>query len=436
MEPIIAIVGRPNVGKSTLFNRLTRSREALVDDHPGVTRDRLYAHVKYEDRSFTLVDTGGFEDVSDDPLAQKIRSQITSAIDEADGIIFVVDGRQGLIPLDEEIARLLRPYEKKVYLAVNKIDGPELENLAAEFYALGFSPVLPISAAHGYGVRALFDQIMKNLPEIEAGGVEGESIKVAVVGKPNVGKSSLINRILGSERLVVSELPGTTRDSVDIKFKWKGRSYSFIDTAGIRRRARVTEKIEKFSVIKALKSLQRCHIACVLIDASKGISEQDARICGFALDRGRAIIVVLNKWDLVKQDKEKRKWIALNLDRQLNFLSFAPKVRISALTGEGVTALLERINSVYAEYSRTVKTSEVNRVLRDIVKNHPPAMAGGTRPSFSYASQVDTRPPTFVLFVSRPDRIQSAYERYLLNQFRSRLGFTHTPIRIILRRKR
>ncbi|HDM09008.1 MAG TPA: ribosome biogenesis GTPase Der [Desulfobacteraceae bacterium] len=436
MEPVIAIVGRPNVGKSTLFNRLTRSREALVDDRPGVTRDRLYAHVRYDGRSFSLIDTGGFEHTSNDPLAQKIQTQIMSAIKEADGIIFVVDGRQGILPLEQDIARMLRPYEKKVYVAANKIDGPELENLAPEFYALGFSNLFPISAAHGYGVRALLAKILDDLPETRPAEDEPDIIKVAVVGKPNVGKSSLINRILGSERLVVSELPGTTRDSVDTNFEWKGIQYSFIDTAGIRRRTQVKEKIEKFSIIKALKSLQRCHVACVLIDATDGVTEQDARICGYALERGKAIIIVINKWDLVKHDKAKKGELQRSLDRQLGFLSFAPKVKTSALTGEGVVGLFAQINNVYSEFSKSVKTAEVNRVLKEIILRHPPAVVGNKRPGFSYATQVDTRPPTFVVFVNRPEWIQSAYERYLLNQFRSQLGFTLTPIRIILKRKR
>ncbi|RLB85347.1 MAG: ribosome biogenesis GTPase Der [Deltaproteobacteria bacterium] len=436
MEPVIAIVGRPNVGKSTLFNRLTRSREALVDDRPGVTRDRLYAHVRHENRSFSIVDTGGFEDSASDPLAQKVKAQVLSAIEESDGIVFVVDGREGILPLDQDIARMLRPYEKKVYVAINKIDGPGLENLVTEFYALGFPNLFAISAAHGYGIRALLEKILEDLPEAPAVKDNTQAIKVAVVGKPNVGKSSLINRILGSDRLVVSELPGTTRDSVDIHFEWKGKQYSFIDTAGIRRRTRVKEKIEKFSVIKALKSLQRCHLACVLIDATEGVTDQDARICGYALERGKAIVVVISKWDLVKHEQAKKRELERSLDRQLDFLSFAPKVRTSALTGEGIASLFQKIDAVYAEFSRSVKTAEVNRVLKEIVGRHPPAMVGRKRPTFSYASQVDTTPPTFVVFVNRPEWVQSAYERYLLNQFRAKLGFTLTPIRLVFKKKK
>ena len=437
MDPVIAIVGRPNVGKSTLFNRLTRSRDALVDDRPGVTRDRLCAQVSYDDRSFSIIDTGGFEDFTGDPLAQKIQEQIKWAIEEADAIIFMVDGRQGLLPTDEQIARMLRPFEKKVYLAVNKIDGPELEYLAAEFYGLGFPLLFPISAAHGFGVKALIERLLEDLPsypEEEEG--QADRIRVAVVGKPNVGKSSLINRILGSERLVVSEIPGTTRDSVDTHLRWYGRDYTLIDTAGIRRKARVREKIEKFSVIKALRSLDRCHVACVLIDAWQGASEQDARICGYALERGKAVVVVLNKWDLVRDNETKRRYLENSLEMQLGFLDFAPKVRTSAVTGQGIGRLFQYIDQAYGQFSSSVKTSDLNRVLKEIVAKHPPAIVGHKRPNFSYATQVDIKPPTFLIFVNRPEWIQRNYERYLLNQLRSRLGLTLTPIRIIFRKKK
>jgi len=436
MEPVIAIVGRPNVGKSTLFNRLSRSRDALVDDRPGVTRDRLYAYVRHGEATFTLIDTGGFEAFSQDPLTQKIQDQIKLAIEEADRIIFVVDGRQGIMPTDEEIANMLRPFEKKVYLAVNKIDGPELENLSAEFYKFGFDPLFSISAAHGYGVKALISQILQDLPIPPTGQqVKEEAIKVAIVGKPNVGKSSLINRILGTERLVVSDSPGTTRDAVDTPFEWQGRSYLFIDTAGIRRKGRVKEKLEKFSVIKALKSLQRCHVACVLIDANEGVSDQDARICGYALERGKAVVLVINKWDLVKGRASQKKALEDSIDRHLTFLSFAPKIRVSALTGEGVMKLFDRINMVYDHFCSKVKTSTLNKALKEILAKHLPPSVGRNRPKISYATQIGTCPPSFMVFVNRPDWIHFSYERYLLNQFRSCLGLESTPIRILFKKK-
>jgi len=437
MDHVIAIVGRPNVGKSTLFNRITRSRDALVDDRPGLTRDRLCAQAHYDGRSFSIVDTGGFEDFSGDPLGEKIQEQVKSAIKEADAIIFMVDGRQGLLPADEQVARMLRPFEKKVYLAVNKIDGPEFENLAAEFYILGFPFVYPISAAHGFGVKALIERLLEDLPgSPEEEERQTDGIRVAVVGKPNVGKSSLINRILGSERLVVSETPGTTRDSVDTQLSWAGRDYTLIDTAGIRRRARVKEKIEKFSVIKALRSLERCHVACVVIDAWQGIGEQDARISGYALERGKAVVVVLNKWDLVRDDDTKQKYLERSLEMQLGFLGFAPKVRTSAVTGQGIRRLFQYIDKAYGQFSSSVKTSDLNRVMKEIVAKHPPAVVGHKRPNIYYATQVDIRPPTFLVFVNRPEWIQRNYHRYLLNQFRSRLGLPLTPIRIIFKKKK
>jgi len=283
----------------------------------------------------------------------------------------------------------------------------------------------------------LLDKILQDLPashdEMEG---RSDSIKVAVVGKPNVGKSSLINRILGSERLVVSELPGTTRDSVDTHFQWKGKAYTFIDTAGIRRKARVKEKIEKFSVIKALRSLDRCHVACVLVDAAEGITEQDARVCGYALERGRAIVLVINKWDLAKGDESRRKNLQRSMERELAFINFAPKVRTSALTGEGIGKLFQHIDKVYGHFSRSIKTSDLNRALKEIVTKHPAPVVGHRRPNFSYATQVDIRPPTFLVFVNRPEWVQSTYERYLLNQLRSRLGLPLTPIRIIFKRKK
>ena len=339
MTPIIAIVGRPNVGKSTLFNRLCRSRDALVDNRPGDTRDRLYASVSHEGVPFILVDTGGFEDLGTDPLLKEVQGQVKRAIEEADRVIFMVDGRQGVLPGDMEMAQILRMSQKKIFLAVNKIDGGEHEHLILDFYKFGMDPAYPISAAHGYGVRSFMSDLIRGLrrPGIEEQNTD--QIRVAVLGRPNVGKSSLINRILGSDRLVVSELPGTTRDSVDTRFSFGGKDYLLIDTAGIRRKAKIKEKIEKFSVIKALKSLERCHVAVILLDADEGVSEQDSRIAGFAFERGRGLVLAVNKWDLLKGEAQKRTSLENAIDRQLKFISFAPRVNISALTGERVMKL-------------------------------------------------------------------------------------------------
>jgi len=435
MNTLIAIVGRPNVGKSTLFNRLTRSRAALVDDLPGITRDRLYASVEWDSKTFTLVDTGGFDDSEDEPLLQGVRDQVVQAIKEADRIVFMVDGRDGLLPGDERIADVLRRSRKQVFLGVNKLDGPEHQHLTAEFYSLGFDRVYPVSAAHGYGLAAFLTALTEDLEESAKEETPDDLTKVAILGRPNVGKSSLINRIVGSQRLLVSELPGTTRDSVDIHFTLRNRHYVLIDTAGIRRKGRVKEKIEKFSVIKALQSLDRCHVAVVLIDASEGVTDQDAHICGYAFERGRGVILALNKWDLVKKDPEKKKRLADTLDRQVSFLSFAPRVYVSALTGERVKALFDEVNLLQGQLFRRIETSIVNKVLTDAVQKNPPPKMGPGRLKFFYATQTGVMPPAFALFANRPDLVHFTYERYLVNQFREQLELNEVPIRLKFKRK-
>ncbi len=436
MNTLIAIVGRPNVGKSTLFNRLTRSRAALVDDQPGITRDRLYASGEWEGKGFTLVDTGGFDDSEEEPLLQGVRDQVVKAIEEADRILFMVDGRDGLMPLDEKIADVLRRSRKEVFLGVNKADGAEHQHLTADFYGLGFDRVYPVSAAHGYGLAALLDAMTEDLEEEPTKEEAPDDLtKVAIVGRPNVGKSSLVNRIVGSERLLVSELPGTTRDSVDIHFALKGTNYVFIDTAGIRRKGRVKEKIEKFSVIKALQSLDRCHVAVVLIDASEGVTDQDAHICGYAFERGRGVILAVNKWDLVKKDPEMKKRLVDTLDRQMSFLSFAPRLQVSALTGEKVKVLFEKINLLHGQLFRRIDTNVVNKALMGMVQKNPPPKMGRGRLKFFYATQTGVMPPSFALFVNRPDLVHFTYERYLLNQFREQLQLSEVPIRLRFKRR-
>ena len=435
MNTLIAIVGRPNVGKSTLFNRLTRSRAALVDGEPGITRDRLYASVEWESKSFTLVDTGGFDDSEEEPLLQGVRKQVVKAIEEADRIIFMVDGRDGLMPGDEKIADLLRRSRKRVFLGVNKVDGTEREHLTADFYRLGFDRVYPISAAHGYGLATFLSALTEDLAESAKEETPDSLTKVAIIGRPNVGKSSLINRIVGSERLLVSELPGTTRDSVDILFTLRGRNYVFIDTAGIRKKGRVKEKIEKFSVIKALQSLDRCHVAVILMDTAEGVTDQDAHVCGYAFERGRGVILALNKWDLVKKDPEKKKHLADTLDRQLSFLSFAPKLYVSALTGEKINKIFQEIDLLRGQLFSRTETSIVNKVLTDIVQKNPPPKMGSGRLKFLYATQTGVMPPSFAIFVNRPDLVHFSYERYMMNQLREQLGLNQVPIRIKFKKK-
>jgi len=435
MLPIIAIVGRPNVGKSTLFNRLTKKRNALVDDIPGVTRDRLYATIKWEGRNLVLVDTGGFDSSQERALSDRVKKQVEMAIEDADLIILLFDGRTGPVLGDEELLVLLRRSEKKVFYVVNKIDGPEHEYLSLEFYSLGMERVFPISSAHGYGIGSLMEQVIRDLPVSEQLQEEEGQIKIAIIGRPNVGKSSLINRIIGSDRLVVSELPGTTRDSVDISFEREGKSYLLIDTAGIRRRTRVKERIEKFSIIKALRAINRCHISVILLDSKAGIYDQDARICGYALERGCGMVIAFNKWDLIKNNPSLIRSLENAIDRQLRFVSFVPTINISALTGERVKKLFKLIDTVWAQYHSHVSTPAINRVLENIVKKHPPPFIGGRRPKFFYATQVSVHPPAFIIFVNRPDSVHASYERYLVNQFRDRFGLNLIPVKIFFKER-
>jgi GTP-binding protein len=435
MASLIVIVGRPNVGKSTLFNRLSRSKDALVDNRPGITRDRLYAQISYEGISFTLMDTGGFDYEGEDPLFDKVRDQVKRAIQEADRVIFMVDGRQGVMPGDEEIADLLRRSQKKTFVVVNKIDGPEHDHLTLDFYSLGAESAYPISAAHGYGLKSFMHEVVKDLPKSEIESNSDNRIRVAVLGRPNVGKSSMVNRILGTDRLLVSELPGTTRDAVDTPFSWRGKEYLLVDTAGIRRKAKVREKIEKFSVVKALKSLERCHVATILLDASEGVLEQDARICGYAFEQFKGVVLAVNKWDLIKGDTQKRDSLDDAITRELKFISYAPRVNLSALTGERVMKLFEKIDLVDKQSSHTFSTGAVNRAFQDMVKEHPPPRIGRGRLKLFYATQIGTRPPTFVVFVNRPDMIHFSYERFLINQLRTHFQLDHAPIRLQFRKR-
>ena len=436
MTSIVAIVGRPNVGKSTLFNRLSRSRDSIVDNHPGVTRDRLYASVYWEDSHFTVIDTGGFDDQDDSILLSHVKEQIIKAVEEADRVIFMMDGLKGLMPGDEDIADILRRFGKKIFIVVNKIDGPEHENLAHDFYRLGVDKVYPVSSAHGYGLKTLMEDLTSDLPKQESFAEDDDRIRVAILGRPNAGKSSLINKILGFDRVLVSELPGTTRDSIDILFSWKDREYVLIDTAGIRRKSRVKEKLDKYSMIKSLKSLDRCHVAVILLDAGEGIAEQDARICGYAIDRGRGIVLAVNKWDLIKKDPDMKKALDGAIERQLNFSSFAPRINLSALTGERVKKLFKLINMVYDQSSIRVGTGEANRAIEEMIRKRPPPRTGKTQLKFFYATQISIRPPTFVVFVNKPNMVHFSYKRFMINSFREKFGLDNTVIRLIFRERK
>jgi GTP-binding protein len=434
MKPIVAIVGRPNVGKSTFFNRVTGTRKALVDNFPGVTRDRHYSDAVWNGVDFTLVDTGGFSGDDEDDFAHRIRSQILQAIEDADVIILLLDGKSGISPFDEDVVRILRPLSQPVFFAVNKIDGVEQEVKLYDFYKLGIRKLYPISAEHRYGITDFLDDLTEILPKTDTEEA-GDVVRLAVVGKPNVGKSSLINRMLGQQRLLVSDMPGTTRDAIDSLCKINEKPYLLIDTAGIRRKARVSKKLEKFSIIKALRSLDRCDVALIVIDAHQGITEQDINIAGYAFDRGCGCIFVLNKWDLVEKDSKTAKEYYDRLRMQAKFLSFAPMTTISALTGQRVFKIFDIVEEVFKQYTLRMGTGQLNRIFEQAILQNEPSLYRGRRLKFYYATQISTRPPTFVCFVNYPDAVHFSYRRYLINQIRGKAGLDKTPIRIIFRKR-
>jgi GTP-binding protein len=430
MLPVIALVGRPNVGKSTLFNRMTRTRDALVADVPGLTRDRKYGDGRVGERPFIVIDTGGLSGDSDD-LDGLMAQQAWQAIGEADLLFFLVDARDGLNAGDEAIAEALRRTGKPLMLVVNKTDGVDTDSAMAEFYTLGLGDMHPIAAAHGRGVTTLMELAMAQLPEsIEAPGEAGDddSIRVAVVGRPNVGKSTLINRILGEERVLAFDRPGTTRDSIFIPFVRDGVAYTLIDTAGVRRRARVQETIEKFSVIKTLQAIDAAHVVILVLDAQQEISEQDASLAGYIAEKGRALIVAVNKWDGL--DVHERNQIVDQLDRRLPFLGFAATRFISALHGSGVGDLFPYIQKAYTSAMCELPTPRLTDILERAVQEHQPPLVRGRRIKLRYAHQGGRNPPVIVIHGNQTERVPATYKRYLVNAFREALKLTGTPIRI------
>jgi GTP-binding protein len=427
------VVGRPNVGKSTLFNRLVGQRRALVRDVPGVTRDRLYGQVAFERWQATVIDTGGFDPSSEEPLIEGVRRQVLAAVAEADLVLFVVDARAGVTGLDAEIARVLRRSDRPVVLVANKVDAGGLESAVAELYRLGFGEPLPVSAEHGRGVAEMLEVVRAHTPQESASPVPRGAVHLAVIGRPNVGKSSLVNAMIGAERVLVDAAPGTTRDAVDTAFEHGGRPYVLVDTAGIRRKGRVSEALEKLSVVMALRSLERCQVALLVLDASEGLTAQDAHIGGYAHEAGRAVVLVVNKWDLVPPGMVRKAEVVDQLRERLPFVDYAPVCFTSATESQGIAELFDTVDTVAGAAQRRVSPAEATSALRQAIARRPVSV-GGEALTLQSATQVAVAPPTFALRVNRPDQVHFSYERYLVRSLRLAFGFEGSPIRLSLRR--
>ena len=432
-RPLVVIVGRPNVGKSTLFNRIVGHRTAIVDDVSGVTRDRNMAECDYQNRIFTLVDTGGLDMNAADAIVEQIKYQTQTAIGEADLVIAVMDGRAGLSPLDADLAKLLRPVAKPVFLAVNKIDTPQAEPLLADFYRLGVQKIFPISAEGGLGVDELLEALLPYLPQAPDDQVQEEVPRIAVVGRPNVGKSTLVNVILGEQRLIVSDIPGTTRDPIDSMVTLHGRRYIFTDTAGLRRRGRIDRGIEGYSVLRAIRALGRSDIAVLVLDGVEGVTEQDTKIAGLIIKQGRGCIILVNKWDLRAGDPEAYPAYNLALARRFPFFAYVPVVFGAAIQSETLTRLFPKIDQVVTDFSKRIQTRKLNLFLQELLEKNPIALVRGNPKKSVFITQVATKPPTFALFVKSAQKIPASYLRYLENAIRTEYGFEGIPLRMLLR---
>ncbi|MBI4796260.1 MAG: ribosome biogenesis GTPase Der [Deltaproteobacteria bacterium] len=430
--PLVAIIGRANVGKSTLFNRLTRSARALVADFPGVTRDRLYGRVDREDHSFLLVDTGGLVG-GEEEMGELVRRQAEAAVAEADLLLLVMDGKEGPQAGDGEVIDFLRRTGKPFLLVVNKIDHPGREELLPEFYRFGVSPLFPVAAAHGLGIDALLAALVQKLPPPEEAATSAPGIRVAILGRPNVGKSSLVNRFLGEERLLVSPQPGTTRDVVDTPLQWQEQDYVLVDTAGLRRPSVVAAGLERQMVLKAIKAMSRAEVALLLLDAQEGLTAQDLRIAGLIIDQGKGCLILVNKWDLLKQDPQQAQKVLERVTAGLEFMAYVPVLPVSVKTGYNLQKIFPLVNAIYDQSSRRVATRELNLLLREIVDRVPPARYRDRPVKFYYLTQAEVQPPTFIAFVNQPAGVKDSYRRYLVKQLRERLGLTYAPVRLYLK---
>jgi len=436
MKPIVAIVGRPNVGKSTLFNRLTRTRLAIIEDYPGVTRDRLYQDAEWNEHKFTLIDTGGIEVSSTDTILSMVRKQAQVAMEQADVIIFMCDSKAGVTNEDMEIAQMLRRTKKDVLLAVNKVENYDKLDDIYEFYQLGLGDPYPISASHGMNTGDLLDALVNLLDHFDGEDYEPDVIKIAVVGRPNVGKSSLTNAILGQERSIVSNIPGTTRDAIDTPFTRNGQRYVIIDTAGMRRKSKVAEATtERYSVIRSLRAVDRSDAVLMVINAEEGLIEQDKKIVGYAHEQGKAVILIVNKWDLVEKDDKTASIMEKKIRSELLFLQYAPMLFVSAMTKQRVSRILDLVNKAVEQNALRISTSVLNEVIRDAVQLNPPPSDKGKRLKILYATQSGVKPPTFVLFVNDPEIMHFSYERFLENKIRENFGFAGTPIQFVIKKR-
>ncbi len=432
-KPIVAIVGRPNVGKSTLFNQIGKRRVSIVDDMAGVTRDRIYMDATWLNHEFTLIDTGGIEIKSADKILTEIRTQAKIAVDEADVIVFVVDGRAGLTADDEAVAKFLRGSKKPIVLAVNKIDTPQQETY--EFYGLGLGEPIGISASNALNLGDLLDAVVKNLPQSEIDVRDDDEIRIAVIGRPNVGKSSLVNAMLGEERVIVSEIPGTTRDAIDTHFFVDGTKFTLIDTAGMRRKSKIEEPVERYSVIRSLRAIDRADVVLMLIEAPTGVTEQDKKIAGYAHDSGKGCVIVVNKWDIFpnKHDRSTNRFTD-DLRERLGFLQYAPVVYVSALTGQRVERVTELVKFVAEQQSMRIQTSILNELIRDAVAVNPPPSKKGKSAKIFFVTQADICPPKFIIFVNEPELLHFSYLRFIENRLRESFGFEGTPLKFVVRK--